>query len=737
MRVFKRKSTGFIAFAGGMVCILFFVFWNQTSHQADLPAYYIANQAYQSGKFDEALNGFLRALKDNPGIIHKEPIIRYKIAHSFYQTHQYQKAIDVLENSRQFLPFIEDYLLYHQILSYLQLGDTLSSFIKIWNLRKNFNDSPLIPLLDSLQARFALHKNQPDSALKYLRIMQENSYFDRSWIYSNIIKISQNSEDIKYYSFLLLDKYPFHDDAESAYQKLLNMYDGKIAFKDLNRLFGYLFTSKQFLAAEELFDSQKKYATTAFEKNYFNWLPLRIAYKQGEYKRVLDWCLSKRNMYQSRYILREIDLNIARCYLRLGQIDQSIYNYLKFQKRYPNDGLSPEVLWKVAWLYESKSKLHEAIKTYQKLVKVYKRNDFYDEALFRIGLDYYRLRKFKNARKSWQKALQRTASRSQKDRISYWIGKCFQMEGNYKAQGNIYLQLAERPIDSYYNLKAFYLTSNGLNTHKRISEALWELHQQGQSYLPDYISQFRRVLIVEEILGSRWGDLELRSIQSDTDDWEELYALGELFERMRNFGYAYRKFRAVYNQYFAGSDLPEMVPLFKKLYPLYFTPEIDSAAKQYMLPPELILSVIKKESAFEPKIISYANAYGLMQLLPATASQIAPQLGLSFTSTQQLFIPEINIRMGTFYLSSLLKRYQGNYVMALAGYNAGPHRVDRWKVSYPTSDDDLFLENLEFEQTRVYVRTCVKFFWIYRAIMNPGDVPEEIVNYPVKITEFF
>ena len=73
--------------------------------------------------------------------------------------------------------------------------------------------------------------------------------------------------------------------------------------------------------------------------------------------------------------------------------------------------------------------------------------------------------------------------------------------------------------------------------------------------------------------------------------------------------------------------------------------------------------------------------------------------------------------------------------MALAAYNAGPHRVDRWKRKYPVNDDDLFMENLEFEQTRVYVRTCMKYFWLYRAIMNPGDMPEEIVNYPVKINE--
>jgi soluble lytic murein transglycosylase len=215
-----------------------------------------------------------------------------------------------------------------------------------------------------------------------------------------------------------------------------------------------------------------------------------------------------------------------------------------------------------------------------------------------------------------------------------------------------------------------------------------------------------------------------------------LFSLGELYEKMGNYGFAYRRFRTVFDRHFADSDFTEMIPIFKKLYPLYYAEQVDSAAAKFAIPQELIWSVIKKESAFEAKVISYANAYGLMQLLPGTASQVARQMGIPYRSTEQLFEPEVNIEMGTYYLSSLLRRYDNNYVKALAGYNAGPHRVDRWKKTYDTIDDDLFMENLEFEQTRAYVRTCLKFFWIYRAITHPGEVPAEIINYPVKITDF-
>ena len=75
--------------------------------------------------------------------------------------------------------------------------------------------------------------------------------------------------------------------------------------------------------------------------------------------------------------------------------------------------------------------------------------------------------------------------------------------------------------------------------------------------------------------------------------------------------------------------------------------------------------------------------------------------------------------------------------MALGAYNAGPHRMDRWIKIFPTNDDDLFMENLEFEQTRVYVRTCLKYYWIYKLIVNPEKIPEEILTYPVNFRDFY
>ncbi len=142
---------------------------------------------------------------------------------------------------------------------------------------------------------------------------------------------------------------------------------------------------------------------------------------------------------------------------------------------------------------------------------------------------------------------------------------------------------------------------------------------------------------------------------------------------------------------------------------------------------------MKKESAFETRITSYANAYGLMQLIPPTARQVSRQLGQTLKDNLQLFDPARNILLGSYYFRSLMRRFQGNLYYALAAYNAGPGRVDRWSKVLSTEDDDFFMENIEFEQTRRYVRVVMQFYWTYSLLLFPGKTPEELLLFPENI----
>jgi soluble lytic murein transglycosylase len=102
---------------------------------------------------------------------------------------------------------------------------------------------------------------------------------------------------------------------------------------------------------------------------------------------------------------------------------------------------------------------------------------------------------------------------------------------------------------------------------------------------------------------------------------------------------------------------------------------VDRAARRHGIDPLMVLAVIHVESRFDPWAVSPKGALGLMQLLPSTAREIAPRVGIRWTSDDLLFDPEINVALGAYYLKQMLQRFDGNLDAALAAYERGPGRL--------------------------------------------------------------
>lgn len=714
--------------------MLFIGLWGHPARGALRPevAFFArADSAYRAGDFPTAADFYARALEKEPRLLARNIDLSFKVAYAYYRSAAWPEAIRYFELAKIRQKELEDYSHFFQGLAYLAAGDTAAARRQFRILRTRYADRSLNGIADSVRVEIFRQLHQPDSVRKYLKRMLKRPFFEKTGIYLNLLSSLQTAGrmgEYRRYAFKFLATYPFHVRAADVYQTLVRSYSGKMPLTDLKKLMRYLFRTSQYLSAEKLVKSQRKYAASRAEKDYLNWTPVEIAYRQGDYRVVLNWCLQQRKNFKSPAILRQIDLHIPRCYLRLGETERSIAAYLEFRRKYPRDKLAPEVLWKVAWLYENRNQLTKANRMYRQLIRVYPKSQFTPEAAFRLGLNDYRMGRYAEARRHWETERGKSRDDIQKARYAYWIGKCYRKEHQPERQRTLYLQLAQHPINSFYNLKAFYLTRDGNRNARAFSDIFWQLHHRDTTFLPLYLNRFDRAFRVKELLGDRWAAMELRDFSGDTNGWQPDYALGEVYELWRQYGKAFRKFRSIFWKYFSDADIAGLLPIFKHLYPLHYQQAVRRAAEEFGVPEPLIYSVMKKESAFESHIISYANAYGLMQLLPSTASQVAPRLKVRFTNARQLFNAPLNIRMGTYYLSRLIRRYNGNLIMALAAYNAGPHRVDRWKKN-DNADDDLFMENLEFGQTRRYVRSCLRYYWIYRAILQPeGSLTEVLTN---------
>jgi soluble lytic murein transglycosylase len=151
---------------------------------------------------------------------------------------------------------------------------------------------------------------------------------------------------------------------------------------------------------------------------------------------------------------------------------------------------------------------------------------------------------------------------------------------------------------------------------------------------------------------------------------------------------------------------------------------VRAAAARHGLDPNLIWAVMRVESVYNPSIVSYAGAIGLLQIMPRTGRLIAHALGRTDFTTADLLDPATNIEFGAWYLRSLLDRFEGRIPLAIASYNGGPHNVRRWMADHsPDLPVDALCERIPFDQTFRYVRRVLHHYRAYRASEGLG-LPE-------------
>ena len=125
---------------------------------------------------------------------------------------------------------------------------------------------------------------------------------------------------------------------------------------------------------------------------------------------------------------------------------------------------------------------------------------------------------------------------------------------------------------------------------------------------------------------------------------------------------------------------------------------------------------MRQESEFNPSVVSYANAYGLMQLLPSTGKSMAHAAGLHPFATGDLLNPPVNIQLGTLYLKQTLDKFHGQVEYALAAYNAGDDRIQDWLATGNYKDVPEFVESIPFTQTRDYVQAILRNEGMYKRL---------------------
>jgi soluble lytic murein transglycosylase len=153
------------------------------------------------------------------------------------------------------------------------------------------------------------------------------------------------------------------------------------------------------------------------------------------------------------------------------------------------------------------------------------------------------------------------------------------------------------------------------------------------------------------------------------------------------------------------------------LYPLPFPAHVLDAAAQSTVPAHLIYAIMREESRFETDVVSRAGAVGLMQLMPDTARRVARSKELGIDVDDRLGDPGVNVAIGTWYASDLLRQGDGSVAWMLAAYNAGPGAAKRWLEPGVAGEDAIAaVESIDYRETRGYVKRVVESANVYQAL---------------------
>jgi len=157
----------------------------------------------------------------------------------------------------------------------------------------------------------------------------------------------------------------------------------------------------------------------------------------------------------------------------------------------------------------------------------------------------------------------------------------------------------------------------------------------------------------------------------------------------------------------------------KYKYPLKYETLIEEYSQEFSLDPYLVATVVWAESRFNPAAVSGSGAIGLMQIMPETGKWIAGKLGVKDYTSDLLYTAGINIQFGCWYLSYLENKFDGDMIKILAGYNAGPNKVEQWEEEWGEEYSPIW-EDIPYEETKNYVKKIQSAEKIYKILYDIG-----------------
>jgi soluble lytic murein transglycosylase len=395
----------------------------------------------------------------------------------------------------------------------------------------------------------------------------------------------------------------------------------------------------------------------------------------------------------------------ARSLARAGAVEEAIASL----EQIGSEPLGENAAWArylAGLLHDGRGRRERAVELWRSVAEGGASPDLASDARWRLAWSAYRAGDRGAARAHFLALEALESDPVERAGARYWAARALEAEDRDRAATELAALAREMPL-GYYGWRA------GLRVGA-VPAASGEPLARGRAALDGGALLPARVLVAGGC--DEAARLSLRGLDDRAAGVDDRIALGRLHAAAGDWASAQALVVRAYGERLARPPAPGEEEIWRLAWPRAWSDELRAALPpDARVAPELVLALMREESGYRHDVVSVSGAVGLLQLMPATASQLAAELGLAPPAPAALAEPGLNLRLGALYLDRLVRRFDGAIAPAVASYNAGPDAVAEWLVAEPGPDDE-WVESIPYAETRGYVKRVLRSLHALRTL---------------------
>ncbi|GAB5046488.1 transglycosylase SLT domain-containing protein [Thermodesulfovibrio sp. TK110] len=590
---------------------------------------------------------------------------------------EFQKAEEYLTKAMPEFKEIGDYIMLWRAKAYKNMRKYEEALNDLSEIRKYYPTSPI--LKEARKEEIELAKLLNSSDLEQLYQSFVNEYPEELKIKFEygvyLKKLGKLEKAKKIFKEIFITASPFAQQAEKELSSDDITIDDLIKkAKALNNAYQFKKAEKYLKEALSMKNSQKS--------EILSLLGYSLFMQKKYYEAAEIFKHTGEHYWRARALLRAKDYET---------FEKEIADYIKSA-----DQRISELLINYANIKRRAGKYEEAIKTLKMIINKYPSQK--ENSLWSLAWNYYLMEEYDEAKK----ILESLYSSYGKLKYLYWLEKINEIKGvipvkQYSVsfqQGDIY---------------SYLLYMKG-----KISNIPEPLSVNYQIILP------RRVDILVRAGFNNEAIRELKALLKENRKIENIPLISKILYELGDYSTSVRLISKIPQKF----NFPEL------LYPQVYKDAVLKASRKININPYILFAIMREESRFECFAQSPAGAMGLMQLMPDTAKREAKKIGIILKKDSEIFDPDKNILIGSFYLKNLIEEF-GNPVIAVAAYNAGEKAVQAWLRDNSYKDIDEFMEDIPYAETKTYVQRVFTSYFEYLRINKA--LTQENISRIIKI----